>query len=299
MQQAILSENTLALARRLRAPVECVFDSWLDPAKLRLFLCPGDVVLGKVEVDARVGGDFFIEMLDDGRPMPHIGRYEVIDRPRQLVFTWNSPATDGDTRVQVDFSPRGAETLLTLRHERLPDVRRVTMHTWGWSIALTKLSDALGPRPPAEDFSLTLETAAPPAAVFDALTTKQGIASWWTHDCDVEERLGGRVAARFPAHGFAVTMTITRLDPGRLLEWTCVACQHPPATGYADPADWVGTRMRFELAPAGQGTALTFTHKGLLPLECAESCKAGWTHFLGRSLLDLMAGGRGQPAQAA
>jgi uncharacterized protein YndB with AHSA1/START domain len=299
MQQAILSETSLALARRLRAPAEQVFDAWLDPAKLRLFLCPGDVVLGRVEVDARIGGDFLIEMLNDGRPMPHIGRYEVIDRPRRLVFTWNSPHTDGDTRVELEFAPRGGETLLALRHERLPDARRAAMHSWGWSIALTKLSDALAPRSPEEDFTLTLEMTAPPSAVYAALTTKSGIASWWTRDCEVEERVGGLVAVRFPKHDFSATMTVTRLEPDRLLEWTCIACSHPASSGYADRADWVGTRLRFELTPSGQGTRLVFTHKGLLPLECRESCIAGWTHFLGESLRDLLAAGSGMPAEAA
>lgn len=299
MQDAIVSENAVALARRFAAPVETVFDAWLDPAKLRHFLCPGSSVLGRVEVDPRVGGDFLIEMVDDGRAVPHRGCYEAIERPRRLVFTWNSPFTEGDSLVSLDFAPRGDGTLLTLRQERLPDARRAGMHTWGWSSALTKLSDSLAPQPPAEDFVLALENAAPAKALYRALTTREGIASWWTRDCTIEERLGGRVTARFPRHDFFATMIVSKLEPDRAVEWTCIACSHPAASGYADREDWVGTRMRFELEPVGTGTRLTFTHKGLLPLECRESCIAGWTHFLGESLRDLMADGRGQPAEAA
>lgn len=293
----IATENALVLARRLRAPVERVFDAWLDPAQLRRFLTPGCTLLGEVRLDARVGGEFLFEMLDSGRSLPHQGRYEVIERPRRLVFTWNSHATEGDSRVELTFAPRGDETLLTLRHERLPNALRVGQHTGGWSAILAKLADGFAPAAGDDDFKLTLELAAPPAAVFRALTTQAGIAAWWTADCSAEPRQGGRLEARFPASDFSVAMTVTRFDPDREVGWTCIACSHPAAAGYADRADWVGTRLGFTLEPAGAGTRLHFVHEGLRALECAGVCTAGWGHCL-ESLQALLATGQGRPAGA-
>jgi len=246
-----------------------------------------------------LGGGFSFEMLDGGRSLPHRGRYEVIERPRRLVFTWNSHATEGDSRVELTFEPRGAETLLTLRHERLPDALRVGQHTGGWSAILGKLVDRLGSSRPSDDFALSFDYATSPAAVYRALTTQAGIAGWWTRDCDVEPRRGGRVEARFPDHDFSAAMTVSLLEPDRLVEWTCIACRHPAAAGYADRGDWIGTRIRFTLEPAAGGTRLRFVHEGLRRLQCLASCEAGWRHFLGDSLRELMATGQGRPAERA
>ncbi len=65
-------------------------------------------------------------------------------------------------------------------------------------------------------------------------------------------------------------------------------------------SEWVGTRLRFELAPAADGsTELRFEHEGLEPtLECFELCRAGWQQFLG-SLQRFVETGRGEPYRLA
>ena len=39
--------------------------------------------------------------------------------------------------------------------------------------------------------------AAPPAAVYAALTTAKGLQGWWTHSCDVTTHVGGKTTFRF------------------------------------------------------------------------------------------------------
>src|SRR5688572_28356989 len=77
----------------LDAPAERVFDAWLDPAQERRWAAqpvagkpPADV--RRVEIHARVGGQFtFSDMRDDGEAVCW-GTYRTIDRPATLAFTW-------------------------------------------------------------------------------------------------------------------------------------------------------------------------------------------------------------------
>src|SRR2546430_16550012 len=87
---------------------ERVFDAWLDPRRLALFMRPGSATRTTAEVDPRVGGRFRIVMEHAGGPVEHTGEYLLIDRPSRLSFTWLSPVTEGIiTVVTIDFIERG------------------------------------------------------------------------------------------------------------------------------------------------------------------------------------------------
>jgi len=131
----------------LSAPPEEIFDAWTDAASLAVWMAPGAVERSIVEVDARVGGRFRILMKGPDCDHEHTGRYLVLERPRRLVFTWTSAATDGrTTTVSVELAPHGTdETELTLVHEGLPD-ERTEDHRSGWGDILRKLEARLGER---------------------------------------------------------------------------------------------------------------------------------------------------------
>jgi hypothetical protein len=63
--------------------------------------------------------------------------------------------------------------------------------------------------------------------------------------------------------------------------------------------DWIGTHIRFEVEALGpKRSRLTFTHTGLLALECKTVCTNGWTFFLNTSLREYLEKGTGQPWRA-
>jgi uncharacterized protein YndB with AHSA1/START domain len=105
------------VTRRFSASPECVFDSWLDPEKVRRWFAPELGEMVRVEVDPRVGGSFSFMQRRDGEDVDHVGEYFEIDRPRRLVFTWGVPPEPSDSRVIIDIVPLETGCELTLIHE--------------------------------------------------------------------------------------------------------------------------------------------------------------------------------------
>lgn len=137
---AVTAAPKLTVRREIAAPAKELFDAWLDPAKLAVFMRPSDTKRTAVKVDARVGGAFEIVMHTPSGSVPHTGTYREIDRPRRLVFTWNSPyAQHIDSLVTVEFRPAGQGTEIVLTHEGLPSDEMVAAHNNGWSDILVLL----------------------------------------------------------------------------------------------------------------------------------------------------------------
>jgi uncharacterized protein YndB with AHSA1/START domain len=124
---------TVRVARTFDAPPERVFDAWLDPrnAGKWLFSTPtGQMV--RVEIDARVGGQFNFTERRDGEDVEHTGEYLEIDRPRRLAFSFTVPKFSVEaTRIQVDLAPSGFGTQLGLVHEGVyPEYAERTQQGW-------------------------------------------------------------------------------------------------------------------------------------------------------------------------
>ena len=142
---AVASVPTVTVKRKIAAPAQEIFDAWLDPASLKEWMrpCSAREKLSDVKVDAREGGAFEIIMHVASGPVRHTGVYQVIDAPRRLVFTWNSPhAGNNDSLVTVEFRPEGKATEVIITHERLPQ-DKVAGHTGGWTEILESLARQL------------------------------------------------------------------------------------------------------------------------------------------------------------
>lgn len=105
------------VSRRFHAPAEEVFDAWLDPELAREWFAPGLGEMTRLEIDARVGGTFWLVQNRDGKLAEHTGEYLEIDRPRRLVFTWRTPPLTDTSRVIIEIRPLDDGCELTLTHE--------------------------------------------------------------------------------------------------------------------------------------------------------------------------------------
>ena len=68
-------------------------------------------------------------------------------------------------------------------------------------------------------FRQNLLLHASPAAVYAALTTKEGLRGWWSQDCDGQTHPGGVLAFRFGPH--RKEMRIERMEADREIRWLC------------------------------------------------------------------------------
>lgn len=126
--------------------------------------------------------------------------------------------------------------------------------------------DALDP-----DYQSSVTLAASPDVVFEALTTTEGLAGWWT-PVTGDGLAGGVLTFSFGPAAQAV-MRVDAAERGSGVRWTNLACI---------VEDWVGTTVHFDIEATSEGgTELRFRHAGLTPqLECYTDCQSGWDHFI-------------------
>ncbi len=139
------AEFSVTVRRDIAAPPEALFDAWLDAESLGLWFRPGSTRETHAELDPRVGGAFRIATVGDSSNL-HTGVYREIDRPRRLVFTWSSPATQfRDSVVTVTFEPVSDDlTRVELHQVGLPDEEAKASHDRGWSDVLRGLDRSAG-----------------------------------------------------------------------------------------------------------------------------------------------------------
>jgi uncharacterized protein YndB with AHSA1/START domain len=126
----------------------------------------------------------------------------------------------------------------------------------------------------------TVEIAHPPAQVWAALTTAEGLAAWFGDEAAIELRPGGPARMRWSEEGFTAEMRVERVEEPTVFGFTW------PIVGL--PADDPRrTYVEFTLEPAGAGTRLTVTESGFAQLPEDAHGKAydgnteGWAKELG------------------
>ena len=135
-----MSDLSLTVTRTIGAPVERVFNAWLDADKLARFMLPGEgMETPVVDTDPVVGGRFNILMKAGEQEIPHSGIYKEIARYTRLIFTWDSPFSAPESTVTVDFKPAGNGTEVTLTHVKFPSEESRGNHEGGWARILEVL----------------------------------------------------------------------------------------------------------------------------------------------------------------
>jgi uncharacterized protein YndB with AHSA1/START domain len=140
-----MTELTLQINKVIHAPIEKVFDAWLNSKMLSKFMIPmPGMPQPDVELDAREGGRFTIIMHVDDDKLPHTGMYVEIDRPNKLVFTWQSHRSVDDSQVTLNFTKiDDHKTNLLLTQVKFIDEDARSDHKAGWSNILDKLNDIM------------------------------------------------------------------------------------------------------------------------------------------------------------
>ncbi|MEV7625095.1 SRPBCC domain-containing protein [Actinoplanes sp. NPDC089786] len=124
-----------------------------------------------------------------------------------------------------------------------------------------------------------------PSRVYEALTTVDDLAGWWTADTKGNGDTGGVLRFRFPPVG-GFDMEVIETSPAESVVWRVVD----------GPEEWIGTTIDWKLRQDGDYTIILFGHRGWRePVEFMHHCSTKWATFL-LSLKDLVETGQGAPA---
>lgn len=135
---------TLKLSRVIQAPIEKVFNAWLNPQMLAKFMIPAAGMPSPiVSLDAQPGGEFSILMQVGDQQLPHGGKYLTIDPVSCIVFTWESGHSIDGSQVTLNFSVAGEATLVELTQVKFYDEEARSAHQSGWSSILEHLQQVL------------------------------------------------------------------------------------------------------------------------------------------------------------
>lgn len=125
-----------------------------------------------------------------------------------------------------------------------------------------------------------VEIAHPPAAVWAALTTAEGLGAWFGDQATIDLRPGGSARMTWNAGGHTADMRIERVEEPTVFGFTW----HIHGLPADDPRR---TYVEFTLEPDGAGTRLTVVESGFAQLPDDAHHKAydgnteGWAAELG------------------
>jgi uncharacterized protein YndB with AHSA1/START domain len=131
----------------------------------------------------------------------------------------------------------------------------------------------------------TVEIAHPPAAVWAALTTPEGLSSWFGQQATIDLRPGGTASMKFGSDHVA-EMRVERVEEPTVFGYTW----HIYGLPEQDPRR---TYVEFTLEPAGGGTRLTVVESGFAQLSddayrtAYDGNTQGWASELGE-LVDYL-----------
>jgi len=135
----------------------------------------------------------------------------------------------------------------------------------------------------------TVEVAHPPAKVWAALTTAEGLGAWFGNEATIDLRPGGAARMRWNEEGFTAEMRVERVEEPRVFGFTWPI--------YGLPADDPRrTYVEFTLEPVGAGTRLRVVESGFAQLpedvyrKAYDGNTEGWAKELGELVAYLDAG---------
>ena len=227
--------------------------------------------------------------------------WHVIDN--HFKFTKDKSEWKG-TDVIFEITEKNGKTRLTFTHKGLvPEYECYQVCEAAWTHYIQDslkmlITTGVGNATPKEDATASTEAAqvagksiyhrlliaAPVEKVYEAITTQEGLAGWWTPDTVAKPGVGSILRFGFGPTYFK-EMEVTVLKPYSFVKWRCVQ-------GFED---WIGTTLTFELEPHQKGCMLLFHHDGWEAYTAEfATCSFDWALFF-RSMKFLCETGKGLP----
>lgn len=145
--QTSFENGNLTVVRTYKAPIDKVFDAWIETSKVKNWWGCAECTDVRSEIEPKVGGKYNHHMTIE----TPAGKHEAegfatlieYDPPNRLSYTSND--IEDKMLITVDFAEVDGGTQVTLVHANIPDmkvqgdVKLSDVITGGWSAALGKL----------------------------------------------------------------------------------------------------------------------------------------------------------------
>jgi uncharacterized protein YndB with AHSA1/START domain len=140
--------TSLVIRRSFEAPVDRLFNAWLTPEVMRVFLSGTGTKVLDVTVDPRAGGSYRITWEMPDGPWVVGGIYREIVRNERIVctWTWEEDAATGvhESLLTLEFHSLGSKrSELVLTHTNLRNEESRDSHAEGWQSAVDALAQAI------------------------------------------------------------------------------------------------------------------------------------------------------------
>ncbi|RAJ76664.1 activator of Hsp90 ATPase-like protein [Chitinophaga dinghuensis] len=122
-----------------------------------------------------------------------------------------------------------------------------------------------------------------PDKVYSAITTQEGIESWWCKQTTAQPTVG--FVNIFTFGQFRNEMKVAALSSNQMVKWECIQSIE----------EWVGTHVSFDLEEKNGNTVLRFTHGDWKAVtDTFAGCSYDWAIFM-KSLKSFCESGAGDP----
>lgn len=124
----------------------------------------------------------------------------------------------------------------------------------------------------------------PAERVYEAITTQNGIESWWCKQTTAKPEVG--FINTFTFGNLKNEMKITGLTPNKKVEWQCITSIE----------EWEDTNISFDLEQQDGRTVLRFSHSNWrAATDFFDACNYDWGRFM-TSLKSYCENGSGTPS---
>ncbi|TME62640.1 MAG: hypothetical protein E6I51_06180 [Chloroflexi bacterium] len=194
-------QEELVMTRVFDAPRERVFDILTKPEHLQKWWGPKGVSHPIVELDGRVGGQFFLgQRGGDGAMHYEVGVVREITPPSRFVFAFHfadekrrrvplswagvPDGWEGEIVHEVTLAAEGTRTRVTIRLTGFPSSKWGEMAKYGLAESFDRLEyavvdDMTVAAPGEREIVITRTFNAPRALVYEALTKAEHVQRWW------------------------------------------------------------------------------------------------------------------------
>ncbi len=145
----------------------------------------------------------------------------------------------------------------------------------------------------AQNFTTTLSVNQTPQQAFHAINNVRG---WWSEEIEGNTDKLHEVFRYHYEDVHRCKIKIVEFVPNEKVVWHILENYFKFTH---DSTEWTDTKISFEISEKNGKTEIRFTHIGLVSeYECFDVCSKAWTHYIQKSLKDLITTGQGLPNAA-